>query len=249
MLPSSRIGVSVLPWCVMHILLIEDEAPDMAMHRRVVEDAIVGATIREASTLRTAEEALANESFDLVVLDLNLHGDRVAGLQLVEIIRDRGDAAIIVISGMDVDTYRPMMYRSKIWDYFEKPIDPASFRLVLERIVDQRCEIDQELALPVPAIPGLHWPDALSDLLWHGHLVNGLTLRERQVLRPLLLSPNKTVRYADLYDASPDWDRDPERLKRALITMMNSIRNRFRSVDPSFDCIFASAKQGYMWRV
>lgn len=218
------------------------------MHRRVVEGAISGVTIREASTLRAAEEALQNETFELVVLDLNLHGDRVAGVQLVEAIRNSGDAAIVVISGMDVDTYRPMMYRSKIWDYFEKPIDPASFRLVLERIVEQRRASSQELAWPAPSVPGLHWPDALSDLSWHGEPIRGLTLRERQVLRLLLLSPNQTVRYADLYDESPEWDRDPEKLKRALITMMNSIRNRFRSVDASFDCIFASAKQGYMWR-
>jgi len=232
----------------VRILLVEDEAPDMAALHRHVLGALPEAVVVEARTLREAQRAIQDEAFDLVVLDLMLQGDQSAGVQLVSMIRASGDSAIIVVSGLDVETYRPVMFTSQVWDYLEKPVDLASLRLLLQRVAQQRTA-PTTMAPAGIMIADLIWTSALDNPKWKGMTISGLSLRERQVLWPLLERPNTVVKYAELFDASPNWGDHPSNLKAALSQMISKIRRQFEGVDPDFDCIQASPSHGYSWRV
>lgn len=235
----------------MHVLLVEDQAPDMTVQRRMVEKALPLANIHEAMTLHEAREALQRFKFDLVVLDLNLGDNQSTGVELVDAVRRNGDAAIIVISGMDVETYRPMMFQSKVWDYFEKPIDLASLCCVVERILETRSGASLPRSTPRSTLPpGLRWDDPMTDdPLWQGRRVMGLAHGERKVLRLLSSFPNAIVPYSDFFDLSDRWDDDSAKLKRSLTSMMSKLRGRFLEIDPDFDRIEGRSNQGYIWRV
>lgn len=231
----------------MRILIIEDEAPDMASHRRIVEDAVPNAAIFEAGSLDQARSLIAADTFDVAIVDLNLIGDRHAGQEAIRAIQDRSkQTAIIVISGLDVETFRPLLYAADVWDYFEKPMDARSLKLKIAHIVQRKLA-----HLPVANfenhVPGLEWSNPMEKPRWKGQVVR-LSESERKVLSLLVEKPNQIVSNAALYDVSEHWDRDPDRLRRSLITMMSSIRKEFRQFDPEFDCIVAAGGSGYSWQ-
>ena len=218
----------------------------MTSHERVVEEVVPDAHINEAQTLAEARQAIASTSFDLAIVDLNLHGDRHAGQEVISAIKQKGQTAIVVISGLDVETFRPLLYAAEVWDYFEKPMDVRSLKLVIGRILQVRSP--QSSSVVGPTLPYLDWADRLEKPRWKGRKVN-LSISERKVLSLLIKRPNEIVPYADLFDASENWDRDPDRLRRSLTTMISEIRQQFREFDPDFDNIVAASKVGYLWRV
>lgn len=231
----------------MKVLIVEDEAPDLELHRRVVLDAIPGAVVTDAATLAEALLQVKQNSFDLAVLDLNLQGDRHAGQEVVRELRTKGKTAIVVVSGLDVETYRPLMYANQVWDYFPKPVDKGSLRLVIERILkSQDAGLSSQVSVTPPA--GLFWQDVFEDPRWRGQNVR-LTVTEKRILLELLKSPNNVVARKALFDLLPSWGGDQERLRSSLSTMISEIRGEFRKVDPNFDQIHSVGSAGYLWRV
>jgi DNA-binding response OmpR family regulator len=230
----------------MRVLIVEDEAPDMASHRRIVEDVLPSVDVVEATTFAEATHAARSDSFDLGIVDLNLHGDRHAGREIIRLLKEHGDVAIVVISGLDVGTFRPMMYAAGIWDYFEKPMDASSLRLVVQRILESR---KGERSTIENRVPDLDWSDALDDPKWKGQTIRKLSVAERRILSLLIRRPDEVVKYATLFDASENWGRSPERLKRSLASMISELRKEFKQFDPDFDCIVPVGNVGYLWRV
>lgn len=233
----------------IRILIAEDEAPDRAHHAEVVRDVVPSADIVEADSLSAAMQALEGPPFELALLDLNLRGNRRAGERIVKALRQLGDTAIVVISGLDVDTYRPLLFQHDVWDYFEKPVDSGSLRMVVARTLRR--------GGPSLESPRFRGPIVLDDLVWHPERVAPPTWRgepvrlsqtEQKLLVQLVRSPDRLVRRETLYDCFERWDRDPRLLRNSLSTAIYQIRKAFMRVDPDFDRIDAVGSVGYLWR-
>ena len=80
------------------ILVIEDNPGDFALVEDFLFEQIVAPKISNVATYRSAQEILATDKFDVVLLDLSLP-DRT-GKSLIEgVIEICGDAPVIVLTG------------------------------------------------------------------------------------------------------------------------------------------------------
>lgn len=231
----------------VRVLIVEDEPLDRAHHAEAVRDVVPQAEIVEAATLSAALRALDGPPFELALVDLNLRGNRRAGERVVQAMRQLGDTAIVVISGLDVDTYRPLVFEHDVWDYFEKPVDAGSLRMVVARSL-RRTEAERARAGGQIVLNDLVWhPERVAPPLWRGEAVR-LSQTEQKILMQLVRAPDRLIRRETLYDCFERWDRDPRLLRTSLSTAMYQIRKAFTRVDPGFDRIDAVGSVGYLWR-
>lgn len=117
----------------MHALLVEDESPKLAHIRRFMRDSFSNVSVLDARSVSTALDAIEDESFDLLLLDMSLptfdvghgeHGGRPQGFGGIEILRHIAMAGLvlptIVLTGyeafpdetgtlIDLDTLRQRM--------------------------------------------------------------------------------------------------------------------------------------------
>jgi two-component system response regulator AdeR len=227
------------------VLIVEDAEPDRRWLEGLVAAEAPEADVAAAADAGQALKAMADAGFDLAILDLELHGDRNAGEQLVGALRARGKTPVVVVSGLDVRAWRPLMFRLDVWDYFEKPADDASVRCVVRRILDARAGASVDAVLQLGS---LRWrPARLENPTCHGVSVP-LSLGEQRILLALVSAPDRLVPRAQLYDCFERWHRDPERLRASLGTAIYEIRRAFRAIDPTFDRIVAAGSAGYLWR-
>ncbi len=231
----------------VRVLIVEDEAPDRAYHAAAVRDVVPQAEIVESETLSDTLRALDGPPFELALVDLNLRGNRRAGERIVRAMRQLGETAIVVISGLDVDTYRPLMFEYDVWDYFEKPVDSGSLRMVVARSL-RRHDAEMARARGPIVVDDLVWhPERVAPPTWRGEPVR-LSQTEQKLLVQLVRAPDRLVRRETLYDCFERWDRDPRLLRASLGTAMYQIRKAFMRIDPAFDRIDAVGSVGYLWR-
>ena len=83
-------------------LLVDDDAALRMLCRVNLE--LEGFTVREAGTLAEADEALAAERPDVVLLDVHLGGDHTDGL--LARLRADGIPVALVTGSVDIDEYR-----------------------------------------------------------------------------------------------------------------------------------------------
>ncbi len=79
----------------MHVLLVED---DPGIREGLVELLTEFGTVSAAADVPSAEAVLEREQFDLVITDLHLGGDPVAGRTIARAARDRR-CRVVVMSG------------------------------------------------------------------------------------------------------------------------------------------------------
>jgi putative two-component system response regulator len=83
---------------IAQLLIVDDEGSVRDSLRRVLERD--GHTVRDASGVGAARERLAEETFDLVLCDINMGGE--SGLDLVrEVAADLPDTAVVMVTGVD----------------------------------------------------------------------------------------------------------------------------------------------------
>lgn len=107
------------------ILYVEDEAPNRALLRAVMQRAsdptVKGATLLEAPDLATARGILASETVDLVLLDVRLPDGN--GLDLARELRDVGSARpdVIVLSASVLPSERDAALATGAREFMSKP--------------------------------------------------------------------------------------------------------------------------------
>lgn len=123
------------------ILYVEDEAPNRALLRAVVQragDATVrSATLLEAPDLATAREVLATEPVDLVLLDVRLPDGN--GLDLARAIRD-GDAPrpdVIIMSASVLPSERDEALATGARAFLSKPYAPTELVSLVAQTLDR----------------------------------------------------------------------------------------------------------------
>ena len=225
------------------VAVIEDDVPTSNQLRSWIEAARPGLQVDQWHTRDEAEAAIARESYDLVVLDIELGRERHAGVALINAINKRHGTPVLVVSAMPATIYRGIMKALDAWDYLQKTtFTEADF-------IDTFLDI---LRATRPAAGAPAKPAAASDelsldplrqgsALWRGQRIN-LPLTAQRILAALNQRRGEVVSYEDLY-AVVKSGRNRDNIRKHVST----IREAFREIDPSFDAIDNVPMRGFRW--
>jgi DNA-binding response OmpR family regulator len=200
----------------MRVLIVED-------------DSMIGESLREAlrghglaadwvRDGRAADEVLASERFDAVLLDLGLPHKN--GLQVLATLRARGDATpVIVVTARDALSDKVAGLDAGADDYLVKPfeLDELLARL---RAVGRR---QGGRASPVLEVADLRLNPATREVTRGGRPVL-LSAREFALLQALLERPGAILSRAQLEDRLYGWGEELE--SNAISVYMHQLRRK-----------------------
>ena len=207
------------------ILIVED---DRALNQGLVlslkNDSY---TTLSAFSIKEAREKLTDNTFDLIVLDVNLPDGN--GLELCQEIRRRSAVPIIFLTANDMEMDVVIGLESGGDDYITKPFSLAILRARIAALL-RRSRIVNEHRLTVGSTV-LDY-DSLSVTTREGTVE--LPKKEFLLLFKLLSYQNKIFTRRQLMDEI--WDMDSESDERTVDVHINRLRDRFRS-DPDFEIV------------
>lgn len=192
-------------------VLVVDDEPQI---RRVMRTALV-ANGYESYEARTGEEALDilhENTLDLILLDMNMPG--MGGMAACRAIRERSEAAIIVLSVRDSEKDKIAALDAGADDYITKPFSVnelmARIRANLRRLSAQT----GQAADPIVISDELTVDFAARRVTAHGKPVR-LTPKEFDLLQYLLSNANKPVTHRKLLQTlwGPEYGEEVEYLR------------------------------------
>ena len=135
----------------MRILLVDDHAIVRAGLKRLLEDEFRGVAIDEASTAAEAEERIAENGPDVVLLDISLPGR--SGLDLLPGIRTMAPAArVVVLSSFADPQFAVRAIRDGASAYLTKERAPRELIEAIRTVSSGRRFIGAELAEQLAAL-------------------------------------------------------------------------------------------------
>ena len=187
----------------MRILLVEDDPVLQAVVHRSLSDS--GHRVEAVGDLATAAHWWRVQSFDAVLLDLNLPlHDRPgsgmgSGLALLREVRGRGDKTpVLVLTARNRTDERIAGLDAGADDYLGKPFELAEVEARLRALVRRSQGADEQVQ-----VAGLQLERLPRRVLVNGQALN-LPAREYEVLAELLSPPGRTVSKKDLSDKLSD---------------------------------------------
>lgn len=205
-------------------VLVVDDEPQI---RRVLRSALATAGY-EVEDVRTGEEALEavrEQRFDLILLDMNMPG--MGGMETCRQIREGCEAAIIMLTVRDAEEDKVAALNAGADDYVTKPFSMpellARIRAALRRLPAQTG------AESVIRLEGLEINLAMRRISVKGEEVR-LTPKEFDLLQYLLANPNVPIPHGRLLQAvwGPDYGDQVEYLR----VFVNRLRKKIEP-DPS----------------
>ena len=181
----------------MRILLVEDDAVLRdVMRRRLQED---GHRVDEAATLERADHLWRVQSFDVVLLDLNLplserpHAGLGSGLALLRAARARGDRTpVLVLTARNRTDERIAGLNAGADDYLGKPFDLEEVEARLRAVVRRAQGSNDQVAVGRLALDRVSRRFELA-----GELLE-LPAREFEVLWELMTPPGRVCSKREL---------------------------------------------------
>ncbi|XXQ68729.1 response regulator [Neisseriaceae bacterium B1] len=220
-----------------HILILEDER-EIA---ELVEIALARAnyTARIAVTAAQAQQFLAQENFDLLLLDVGLPD--INGFDFLKIVRAQYPALpIIMLTAQDEETDRILGLELGADDYLAKPFSPrelvARIKAVLRRT--------QNSTFRQPESPTEAWQDDTQAccIRHRGHALP-LTVGEYRLLQTLLKRRQRVFSREELLSAmfGDHHPSDPNTIN----THIRALRQKLRAADIDETCIKTHHGLGY----
>lgn len=134
-LDPHELALSHVDLADLRVLVVDDSTTSRRYVTQVLTNLGIG-NVRSAQDGRKAVEALAGESFDLIVTDLNM--PEMDGLQLVEYIREHlGDASIpiLMITSEQDEARLTTVQQSGVSAICNKPFDTQHLKDILTRVL------------------------------------------------------------------------------------------------------------------
>ncbi|BBO99634.1 response regulator [Sulfuriferula nivalis] len=184
----------------MRLLLVEDDAMiGESLHEALVGENYAVDWVRDG---RSAELALGNDVYDLLLLDLGL--PKKQGLQVLSEYRQRGGMLpVLIITARDATADRVSGLDAGADDYLVKPFDLdelfARVRALLRRQAGR--------AQPIIAYGGVTLNPASREVFLNGSVLN-LSAREFALLQALLDPPERVLSLAELEEKLYGWDQE-----------------------------------------
>lgn len=212
------------------VLVIDDEPHIRRLLRGALERAGYG--VIEAGGARSALDRLAEQSPDIVLLDLGLP-DR-DGMELVQLINQRSKAAILVVSARDATEEKVAALDLGAIDYITKPFDTEE---LLARVrVALRSRITAEGGRADVAAGQVRIDLVERRITRNGEEVH-LTPKEYGVVAELARFPGRVITHERLLNAV--WAGDYERHVEYLRVVVRNIRQKLED-DPARPAILVN---------
>ena len=224
------------------VAVIEDDLPTSNQLAGWIRAARPGIHIDQWFDRDSAEAALARESYDAVVLDIELGRERHAGVALINALnKRRAGVPVLVVSAMPAAIYRSIMKALDAWDYLQKTtFEEADFIetfLEILRVPRERGETKAQPAGGELALDPL-WQRTPT---WRGQRIN-LPLTAQRILATLYQRRGEVVSYEELFEVVKS-GRNRDNVRKHVST----IRDAFREVDPAFTAIENVPMRGFRW--
>jgi DNA-binding response OmpR family regulator len=226
------------------VAVIEDDLPTSNQLAGWIRAARPQVQVDQWFDRDSAEAALARESYDVVLLDIELGRERHAGVALINAInKRRSGVPVLVVSAMPAAIYRSIMKALDAWDYLQKTtFEEADFVETFLEIL--RVARERRAASDAPKAEA----SALSlDPLWQrtptwrGQRIN-LPLTAQRILATLYQRRGEVVSYEELFDVVKS-GRNRDNVRKHVST----IRDALREVDPGFEGIENVPMRGFRW--
>lgn len=228
---------------MVRVAVIEDDLPTSNQIRGWIESARPDARVDQWFARDDAAAAIDRESYDLVVLDIELGRERHAGVALINAINKRRGTPVLVVSGMPAGIYRSIMKALDAWDYLQKSdFDEhefiETFLDMLRSVQASASSADRQVdAAGQLSLDPLHQ----TSPLWRGARVN-LPLTSQRILDVLYRRRGQIVSYDELFQAVKS-GRNRDNVRKHVST----IREAFREVDADFNRIENVPMRGFRW--
>jgi two-component system phosphate regulon response regulator OmpR len=210
-----------------HLLVVDDDPEIRELTEAYLEQQGFKVTCVESGV--EMFEALAEETFDLIVLDLMLPGEH--GLSLAGRVKRELNTPIIIVSAAGEDVDRIVGLEVGADDYLSKPFNP---RELLARI---RAVLRRAVATPAPAAAssqrfrfGVYTLDAVTHRLSKGNDEVALTTGEFDLLAVFVRHPNRLLDRDRILDLLTGAERLP--FDRSIDVRVTRLRSKIET-DPS----------------
>ncbi len=225
------------------VAVIEDDIPTSQQLTEWIRSARDGIQVDTWFSRDDAEAAIARETYDVVVLDIELGRERNAGIAIINAINKRHQGTpVLVVSAMPAAIYRSIMKALDAWDYLQKTTFSESdfvdtFLEILRAAKDQPGAATAAAAADELSIDPLRQRTAL----WRGKRIN-LPLTAQRILAALYQQRGHVVSYDDLFEVVKS-GRNRDNIRKHIST----IREAFRELDEDFDRIENVPMRGFRW--
>lgn len=176
------------------ILIIEDEAKIQEILTEFLQE--YGYAVDNASDGVAGIAKFSEEKYDLILLDIMM--PKIDGLAVLELIREKSDIPIILITAMETEAYQIKGFDLRADDYITKPF---SMNLVIRRIeaVLRRTQTDEVLEKEQGMIThGSVKLDKESCVIKRSDESIPCTYKEYELIKLLLENKNKVFTRDDI---------------------------------------------------
>ena len=183
----------------MHQILIVEDDPALSQGIRLALGQ-EGRQFVQAGTIGQAERELAERTFDLLILDLNLPDGN--GLDLLSRLRDRSALPVLILTANDLEMDQVTGLELGADDYIMKPFDSKELVARVKAVLRRYQPVKQE---PVqPDLKCVTNPDLVVNLSNYSVEYYGKTIdmppKELELLYFLASSPNQVFTREQLLD-------------------------------------------------
>jgi len=184
----------------------------------------------EVSDSRTGEEALdklRSETYDLVLLDMNMPG--IGGIETCGLIRSSSDIAIIMLTVSSSEKDKVEALDAGADDYVTKPFSMPELLARIRATLRRLPQAPDDSGLRQLALEGVEIDLSSRQVTVRGR-TSRLTAKEFDLLSYFLIRPNKTISHRELLQAvwGPDYGEELEYLR----VFVNRLRKKIE-LDPS----------------
>ena len=207
-------------------ILVADDDPQI---RRAMK-ATLTARGYQVSDARTGEEALdklRSETFDLVLLDMNMPG--IGGIETCRLIRSSSDIAIIMLTVNNTEKDKVEALDAGADDYVTKPYSTPELLARIRATLRRLPQAPDDAGLRQLTLEGVEIDLPSRQVTVRGR-TSRLTAKEFDLLSYFLARPNKTIAHRELLQAvwGPDYGDELEYLR----VFVNRLRKKIEP-DPS----------------
>lgn len=225
------------------ILVVEDEPIISENIQYALETE--GMTAVPCATLGEAEMHLREQSFDLIVLDINLPDG--SGFDFCRGLRSRQNTPVIFLTARSAEIDRVVGLEIGGDDYLVKPFSPreltARIKAVLRRFTPPAAPpAVPEKSRPRETAPPFRIDEDRKEIHYHGEAL-GLSRYEFRLLKVLVERPGKIFSRDELMDRA--WDEPDSSTDRTVDAHIKKIRSKIRAVNSGTDPIETHRGYGY----
>jgi two-component system, OmpR family, KDP operon response regulator KdpE len=201
----------------------------------------------EVNDARTGEEGIENlrsETYDLVLLDLNMPG--IGGIETCRAIRSSSEVAVIMLTVSNTEKDKVEALDAGADDYITKPFSTPELLARIRATLRRLPQPPDETEMTKLASYGLRIDLASRQIAVRGR-TSHLTAKEFDLLSYLLARPNKTISHRELLQAiwGPDYGDELEYLR----VFVNRLRKKIEPNPSNPRFLLTDAWAGYRFHL